>query len=365
MKSLNRIFVIAGMLVASLAMVSCGEKEDGGKEPVKYFLEFKNEADALKEFAQDFVGTYEIEINTNIPKASLKIADVEPQTWCSADLNEAGDAIVITPGASLTEQLTAKFALEAVGLDVEPLQFEVVRLYEKIEYTVKVLIDGVECEGDYPMYEINGSQNTVAVTVQTNAQRWNVSYDYYSDDEQWFSLDKASGRNEETCTFTFGKNESASARNQSFVFRPDGEDTDTAVTLTFVQSIWSIVDDVTVRHFNNSTMTAGEVIKNNQVIELASGNTARSPFCFVVEVDGVGGVAVMFAEPGSNEFSYTAPGEWMFGGAKDIDPENPQAGKYFYITTLGNGTGASRSMDAVLTAGNVELFRFKFTQVAS
>ena len=366
MKNLNKIFIMAGMFLASLAMVSCTEKEgeNNQKEETKYYLEFKNEADVLKEFAADFAGTYAIELNTNVPKQALKIKDVEPQTWCSADLNETGDAIIITPGAALTEQLTAKFSIEAEGYDVEPIQFEVVRLYEKVVHTIKVFIDGVECEGEYPMYEISGAQNTVAVTVQTSAQSWNVSYDYYSDDAQWFSFDKASGRNEETCTFTFNKNESASARNQSFVFRLEGEDADVAVTLTFVQNIWSIVDDVIVRHFNKSTMTSGDIIKNNQEIELAGDNTSQSPFCFTVEIDGVGGVAIMFAEPGSNDFSYSGPGEWMFGGARDIDPENPQAGKYFYVTTVENSTGASRSMDAVLLSGKTELFRFKFTQVS-
>ena len=370
MKNLNKIFIMAGVFMASLAMVSCTEKEgeNNQKEETKYFLELKNEADSLKEFAPDFVGTYAIELNTNVPKQALKIKDVEPQTWCSADLNETGDAIIITPGAALTEQLTAKFSIEAEGYDVEPIQFEVVRLYEKVVHTVKVFIDGVECEGEYPMYEISGAQNTVAVTVQTSAQSWNVSYDYYSDDAQWFSFDKASGRNEETCTFTFNKNESASARNQSFVFRPEGEDADVAVTLTFVQNIWSIVDDVTVRHFNNSTMTAGDIIKNNQEIELAGGNTARSPFCFTVEVDGVGGVEVKFAEPGSNDLLDSGPGECMFTGLREIDPEDSSKGKYFLITTMPNNTGAPRYVDAVVVSGKKpdlkELFRFKLKQVA-
>ena len=79
-----------------------------------------------------------------------------------------------------------------------------------------------------------------------------------------------------------------------------------------------------------------------------------------------GGVGVpRFAAPGSdNYYAFDDETVWMFGGAKDIDPENPQAGKYFYITTLGNSTGAPRYMDAVLIAGGVELFRFKFKQVA-
>jgi hypothetical protein len=253
-----------------------------------------------------------------------------------------------------------------VGVNVAPLTFEVKRLFQEVEHDVKIFMNSEELSGDYPMCEVSGNQTSVSVTVRTTASRWMMSYDYYSDDEQWFTSDKSSGVNGETCTFTFGKNDSGLARSQTFVFKPGFIGTDKSVSLTFVQKAWSAIESVVVKQFDNSTMTVGEVIANGAEFTLPGGNTSRTPFCFAVEVVGNGGIDIRFAAPDSNQYyAYDDESLWMFGGATDIDPEDKSKGKYYRLTTLGNGTGAPRAIDAVLTdAAGVELFRFKFTQEA-
>lgn len=356
--------IISALFVAALALVSCSEKVEEGKDQTAYYIDFVNETDASLVFTPDFAGTYEIALDTNVPKAKLKLTDDGVQTWCSADLNESGDAILITPGHAMSADLSATFVLEAVGLNVAPLTFEVKRLYQEVEHEVKIFMNGEVLLGEYPMCEVSGNQSSQSVVVRTTASRWMMSYDYYSDESQWFSSDKSSGANGETCTFTFEKNASGLARSQTFVFKPGFAGTDVSVSLTFIQKAWSAIESVVVRSFDNGNMTAGDVIADRTAFTLPNGNTSRTPFCFVVEVVGKGSVDVRFAAPDSDRYyAYDDESVWMFGGASDIDPEDESKGKYYRITTLGNSTGAPRSMDAVLTDANgVELFRFRFTQ---
>ena len=356
--------ILSVLLLSALTIVSCAEKGGDGHQGETYYLEFVNETDVLQIFTPDFRGTYEIALNTNVPKAKLKLSDDGVQTWCSADLNEEGDGILITPGQAVSADLSASFVLEAMGLDVKPLEFEVKRLFQEVNHEVKIFIEGEELTGDYPLCYVAGNQSSVSVRVQTTATRWMMDYDNYSDDQQWFAADKRSGANGEICTFTFDKNTSGLSRSQTFVFKPGFAGTDVSVSLTFVQEAWSAIESVVVKMFDKGNMSAGDVIADGTAFTLPSGNTSRTPFCFVVEVVGEGAVDVRFADPHSNQYyTYDDESMWMFGGASAIDPEDDSKGKYYYITTMGNGTGAARSMDAVLTDSNgVELFRFKFTQ---
>lgn len=361
MKYLN---IISAMLLAAFALSSCSEKENGQNTEVSYYLEFVNPEDAQQVYTPEFIGTYEIALNTNVPKSKLKLTDDGVQTWCAADLNEAGDAILITPGQAVSADLTASFTLETVGLNVAPLTFQVKRLYQAVEHDVKVFMDGEELLGGYPMCEVSGNQSSANVVVRTTASRWMMTYDYYSDEKQWFAADKSSGSDGEACTFTFDKNDSGLARSQTFVFKPGFIGTDKSVSLTFVQRAWSSIESVVVKHFDNATMSLGDVITDCSAFTLPSGNTSKSPFCFVVDVVGNGGIDVRFAAPDSNQYyAYDDESVWMFADVADIDPEDESKGKYYRVTTLGNSTGAARSIDAVLTDANgVELFRFKFTQ---
>lgn len=356
--------ILSFLLITSLAFVACSEKGETGKDNTAYYLEFVNETDVLQVFTPDFMGTYEIALNTNVPKAKLKLSDDGVQTWCSADLNEDGDGILITPGQAVSADLSASFVLEASGMDVKPLEFEVRRLFKEVKHEVKIFMNGEELTADYPMCDVPGTQSSVAIKVQTTATRWMMEYDYYSDEQQWFSSDRRSGANGETCTFTFDKNTSGLSRSQTFVFKPGFAGTDVSVSMTFVQKAWSAIQSVLVKSFDNANMTAGDVIADGTAFTLPGGNTSKSPFCFYVEVVGEGNVDVRFAAPDSDQYyAYDDESVWMFGGAADIDPEDSSKGKYYRITTLGNSTGAPRSIDAVLTDSNgVELFRFRFTQ---
>lgn len=362
----RRFMIFAAGIIAMLAASSCeGMKQGEDVQTEQYYLEFVHESDALQEFTNDFQGTYEMPLNTNVPKKFLKVSSVDDQVWCSADISEDGGAVLITPGKAVSGDLQASFVIEVTSGDIElqPLTFVVKRLFETIVPSISVSLNGQAFEEDYPMVEVSGNAQTITFSVQTNASRWKVEYDTFSEDE-WISLDKVSGRNSETVTISLSKNESGDTRNQTFTFSPALADAQVSVSVTVIQKASSAIESVVVRHFDKTTMKAGDVIADKSQITLANTNTSQTPFCFVVEVVGQGGVEVKFAEPGSNVFEYTAPGEWMFGGGRNIDQEDPSAGKYFYITTYGN-SGAERSMDAVLTdAAGVELFRFKFTQAA-
>lgn len=355
---------ISTILLAIVALCSCSKQGGEDTDNVSYYLDFVNKEDTLQIFTPDFVGTYEIALNTNIPKGKLKLSDDGVQTWCSADINEAGDRILITPGQAVSSDLSASFMLEGVGLSVEPLKFQVMRLFEEVEHEVKILVNGEELAGDYPMYELSGSQSSVSVVVRTTASRWMMSYDYYSDDQQWFSVDKSSGVNGETCIFTFDKNNTGLSRSQTFVFKPGFAGTDVSVSLTFVQKAWSSIESVVVKEFNNSTMTVGNIIPDNSSFTLSRANTSRTPFCFFVEIVGEGGLDIRFAVPGTDQYyGYDNESVWMFGGLTIIDYEDLSKGKYYRITTTENTTGAPRSIDAILTDSNgIEFFRFKFTQ---
>ena len=361
MKCFNTFAII---LAAVFALISCSDKGDSQGTQDSYYLEFVNPEDAQQVYTPDFLGTYEVALNTNVPKSKLRLSDDGVQTWCAADLNEEGNAILITPGMAVSSDLTASFTLEGVGVNVTPLVFEVRRLYQEVEHDLKVFIAGEELTGDYPMCEVSGNNTSATVDVRTTASRWVMSYDYYSDDSQWFSADKSSGANGEACTFAFDKNESGLTRSQTFVFKPGLIGTDKAVYVTFVQKAWSAIESVVVKQFDNSTMKVGEVIPQGSEFTLPSGNTSKSPFCFAVEVVGKGEIDIRFAAPDSDQYyAYDDEAVWMFGGVADIDPEDMTKGKYYRLTTLGNGTGAPRAIDAVLTDSNgVELFRFKFVQ---
>ena len=180
---------------------------------------------------------------------------------------------------------------------------------------------------------------------------------------QWFTVDKVSGRNGELCTFKFDKNESGVARNQNFVFKPNFAGTNVAVYLTFMQKAWSSIESVTIRNFNSSSMTAGEIIPDGYTVTIPNTNTARSPFCYTIDIVGEGGVDIMFAEPGTSELAYS---DWLFSGRKTIeDSEYNVIGFYYTLSAMAN-SGEQRALDMVILAAGteVELFRMHVVQSA-
>ena len=367
------MFLAAGIMSA-ICMASCEKPGADNEAPADdYYLELADEADALLEFTPDFQGSYELKLNTNIPKKHLQVTYVDDQDWCSADLDQSGTAILIMPASAHNKDLQAEFRVETKGLkqNVAPLTFTVKRLYQYVEHSLKVTAGDRILEGDYPIVEVSGSAQTVTFTVQTNASLWKMGYDYFSDDAEWFTIDKVSGRSGEALTLSLTKNESGDARSQSFTFTPSFAGTDVAVNVTVVQNAWSSIEKVVLKHFNATTMTAGEVINEGYVVSMPCGATARSPFCFSVDVVGEGGFDVKFASPDSKELDYS---DWAFFGRKPIeDAEYNTIGYYYTLTTASNApsadgtvTGQERAADVVIVQSGttIELFRFRIVQAA-
>ena len=367
------MFLAAGIMSA-ICMASCEKPGADNEAPADdYYLELADEADALLEFTPDFQGSYELKLNTNIPKKHLQVTYVDDQDWCSADLNQSGTSILIMPASAHNKDLQAEFRVETKGLkqNVAPLTFIVKRLYQNVEHSLKVTAGDRILEGDYPIVEVSGSAQTVTFTVQTNASLWKMGYDYFSDDAEWFTIDKVSGRSGEALTLSLTKNESGDARSQSFTFTPSFAGTDVVVNVTVVQNAWSSIEKVVLKHFNATTMTAGEVINEGYVVSMPCGATARLPFCFSVDVVGEGGFDVKFANPDSKELDYS---DWAFFGRKPIeDAEYNTIGYYYTLTTASNApsadgtvTGQERAADVVIVQSGttIELFRFRIVQAA-
>lgn len=345
-------------LAAAVAVAACSDPNEDSVEAKSYKLELVDLSDTLLVFPSDYTGSYEIKLDTDAPKSALKVSYLDEQTWCSASLNSAGDAVVVTPGKALTEDLEAAFKVAAGDAEV---CFNVVRLYAEVDQTISLSLNGEALEGEYPVYEISGDAASLAVTVQTTASMWNMKYDYFMETEEWFTVDKASGKNGEACTFTFQKNDSGSARAQSFVFAPAVVGSDCAVTLTISQKAWSSIESVTVKEFDKASMTAGKVLEEGDVVTFSNANNSATPFTFAIDVVGEGGIDIKFAEPGSAELSYS---DWLFAGRKNIENEEWEVIGHYYLLYPQANTGSERSMDVVIVpAGStVELFRFRVTQ---
>ena len=358
----RRLMMLTAGITAMLAAFSCDGTQGGSDtDQESYYLEFVHKTDTLLVFTSDFEGTYSLQINTNIPQQHLSVVPLDDQYWCSADKHEQDGLVQITPGHATSEDLTATFVIQADSKlgNIEPLTFVVKRLYEEVVPTLTLNYNGAALDGEnITLLDFSGNAHTLSFTVETNVNRWKLST---LSDDKWLTPDITSGRNGETVTITLSRNETGEVRNQMLVFAPALADSDLTIEVNIMQHPSSgSIRNVTIREYKNNTV--GNVIADKSQFVLDNKNTAQTPFCFVVEVEGQGNVTLMFAEPGGNEFDYTGPGEWMFGGNAYIDPNNLAAGKYYRITTTAN-IGEARSADAVLLdPDGVELFRFCFTQ---
>lgn len=356
----RRILIFASCLISALAAYSCEniDTEDTPHDP--YYLEFVHESDATLEFNADFEGKYEMILKTNVPKKHLKVTKLDDQKWCSADIRKDGGALIITPGFAVSEDVTARFSVEVIvdGEGIEPLEFSVTRLHQVIVPSITLMENGVELEGENAVItkKVSGNAQMLSFTVKTSASLWKLEYDTFGDQE-WVTVDKASGADGATVTITLAKNETGSTRNQNFRFSPVIAGTDVAVNLVVIQRAASSIESVVVREYDKTTMDVGNVIADKSQISLPAD---ASEYCFDVEIVGAGGVEPRFTAPGGNEFAYD--GEWIFGGTYFKDSTTESQDKYYYVKAVKN-TGAARSMDVVLTDTNgIELFRFTVIQ---
>lgn len=356
----RRILIFASCLISALAAYSCEniDTEDTPHDP--YYLEFVHESDAALEFNADFEGKHEMILKTNVPKKHLKVTKLDDQKWCSVDIRKDGGALIITPGFAVSEDVTARFSVEVTvdGEGIEPLEFSVTRLHQVIVPSITLVENGLELEGENAVITkgVSGNAQMLSFTVKTSASLWKLEYDTFGD-EEWVTVDKASGADGATVTITLAKNETGSTRNQNFRFSPVIAGTDVTVNLVVIQRAASSIESVVVREYDKTTMVVGNVIADKSQISLPAD---ASEYCFDVEIVGTGGVEPRFTAPGGNEFAYD--GEWIFGGTYFKDSTTESQDKYYYVKAVKN-TGAARSMDVVLTDTNgVELFRFTVTQ---
>ena len=169
--------IFAAGVMAMLAANSCDEIKGTEQNPSEpYYLTFVNESDALLEFAYDFQGIYELELDTNVPASKLAVTSVGEQQWCSADLSKDGKSIKVLPGNAATEVLEATFVVSCTeaGQDVQPLTFVVRRLYRDFEYSLAVKYGETLLDEEYPMIEVSGSAQSLSFTVETTANVWNL-----------------------------------------------------------------------------------------------------------------------------------------------------------------------------------------------
>ena len=110
-------------------------------------------------------------------------------------------------------------------------------------------------------------------------------------------------------------------------------------------------------------MTAGEIIPDGYTVTIPNTNTARSPFCYTIDIVGEGGIDIKFAESGTSELAYS---DWLFSGRKTIeDSEYNVIGYYYTLSAMAN-SGDQRAMDMVIVAAgsDIELFRMHIVQSA-
>ncbi len=300
----------------------------------------------------------------NITRDQLVInAKENAGSWCAAEVSADADAIVITPGANTAAD--DKVAVFEVGINadgVAPVVITVTSTGSETEIYVNFESEQLTA-GAYGTYTFNpaAAGETLTVTVKTNAEKWYLNdYNMMTDDDynpiEWYTADKTSGRNGETCTITFSANTGTEDRMTSLMFveDPDGYGTSsimvtqygkpaTAVKVIYYDDNWNEVE------------AEGKTLD----VEFEKEVGAWDTFDFELEKDG--SVSLMFVKPGTMEADTTIEGA--------DDPWMSYSATYGYsIVPTANNTGKDRSTDLViLPAGDKtkELFRFKITQAGN
>lgn len=361
MKKITLMKDLATAVIFALAIsstVSCDPEEKKVDEKT-YMIELANPLD--KDIMIDPEQTEDITVGlklTNLTKEQLTI-DQGNQEWCYASFSTDKDEIILVHGENSDAQdLVAEFTVSADVTGAEPLKFKVTKRGSEVDVTISITSDNPNyIAGEYATYNASAEENSLIITVNTNASTWYLSYMFFGD-EEWFSADKESGRNGETCTITFKANNTLETRMQNFMFvsDPDGYE---GASVTAMQAA-KAASKITVKEYDETTEAIGNSYSTNKELSL---NKDRNKFTYYIEKDG--GVDFKWAETGSATFLENDP-EWIFNRSEDIYDDNWDIiDKYYSISTLAN-TGAARSIDLVIlpAGGTTELFRFKITQAA-
>lgn len=363
----NRLFSMLGTLAAAAGLLMATSCEKTPEEEIKdRSVELADPTDA--ELFVNYGNTASITVDlvlNNITRDQLVIkAKENAGNWCAAEVSANADAVIITPGANTAA--ADKVAVFEVGMDAEGV----------VPVTIKVTSTGTETEifvnfeseqlteGDYGTYTFNPATagEELTVTVRTNAEKWYLSdFNMVTDDDynpvEWYTADKTSGRNGETCTITFSANTGTEDRMTSLMFveDPDGYGESsimvtqygvpaTAVTVSYYDENWEPV------------AVEGKTLD----VEFEKEASTWDAFDFELEKDG--SVSFMFVKPGTLEADTTIE------GADDPWVNYSAAYGGYSIVPTANDTGKDRSTDLViLPAGDKtkELFRFKITQAGN
>lgn len=358
-----KFYNMLGVLAAAAAIFSTAscDKEPGKDEtPKAYTLELANPLDA--EIFVNNGNTDEITVALtleNLSKDQLSVtATSNPDSWCAARLNEAGDAVIITPGENKTENdLVATFGIGASVEGVEPVTIKVTSTGSGTEIYVE-FESGQLTEGEYGTFTFKPSAagEELTVTIRTNAEKWYLNdMNMVTDDDfnpvEWYTADKKSGRNGETCTITFSPNDGSDDRMTSLMFvdTPDGYGTSITVTQPGKPAT-----SVTVTYYDESY---NEITAEGNTLDVTFAKDASTWDTFDFELEKDGSVDFLFVKPGTTEADTEIEGA--------DDPWIGISATYGYsIVPSANNSGAARSTDLIIrpAGSTTELFRFKITQ---
>ncbi|MCM1177270.1 MAG: hypothetical protein NC335_05900 [Bacteroides sp.] len=360
MKKIFRMFGAAAMAAAVFGTASC--EKNPQDETKEYTLELANPADAEIFVNEGHTTATTVELVLgNITRDQLVVTATENEgNWCSATVSEDADAIIVTPGANNTaEDKTAAFKVSANVEGVTPVVIKVTSTGSETEIFVEIECAQASVD-QYGGFTFNPSTagEALNVTVKTNAEKWYLNdMNMVTDDEfnpvEWYTVDRTSGRNGETCIVTFSANTGTEDRKVSLMFtdEPDGY---MGASVMVTQS-GKPATEVAVTYYDenyNETTVEGKTLDVNFGKDVAGWES----FDFDMEKDG--SVDFLFVKPGTMEADQSIVGADM--------PWVGLSATYGYsIVPTANTTGADRSADLViLPAGDKtkELFRFKITQ---
>lgn len=359
----DRFYSMLGVLAIAAGIfgtVSCEKNPQGAAKD--YVLELANPADAEIFVNNGNTASINVElVLKNITKEEISINAKENEgSWCAAEISTEADAVTITPGANATaEDKVAVFEVSAAN--VEPVVIKVTSTGSETEIFVEVESAQVSVDS-YGMLTFNPSAagESLTVTVRTNAERWYLNdMNMVTDDDynpvEWYTADKTSGKNGETCTITFSANTGTEDRMASLMFVEEPEGYGYGASSVMVTQSGKPATAVSVTYYDENW---SEVTVDGKTFDVAFDKDASTWDGFDFELEKDGSVIFLFVNPGTMDANTSIEGA--------DDPWVSISASYGYsIVPTANSTGATRSTDLVICpAGDkaTELFRFRITQ---
>lgn len=343
-------------------IISCEKPNGDSQETQAHEISLTNPADASIFLNNSNDAVFEVALTLkNVTREQLAVTSKNDQTWCAATISGSKDAVVITPGKNETaEDLVATFVVcYAEAPEEASVEFTVTSTGSETEYYINVVSDQLTTD-QYGMMSFKPSHagETLTVTVNTNYERWYLNdMNMVTDDDfnpiEWYTVDKTSGKNGETCTITFSANTGTDDRMTSLMFveEPEGYGNSITVTQGGVPAT-----KVKVKGYDDNWNKVE--LASPYEINFSKDASAMDGFDFELEKDG--SVSFIFVKPGTTEPDPSIEGA-------DSPWVNISAMYGYSIVPSANTTGAERSADLIITpaGGSQELFRFKIKQAAN